>query len=134
MSHERNDLRTLDDLLKDHVHSTTDDVDEYLKEKWLLAAIRTLVKSRIQAGLTQRQVAETLGTTQSAIARLEAGNDIKLSRLWDYLHACGHVPSDIASLPLISTSAHEEAIASRDDRESAVSDELLATAVRAGRS
>lgn len=32
-----------------------------------------MVEARIRAGLTQAQLAERMGTTQSAVARLEAG-------------------------------------------------------------
>ncbi len=94
------ELLTREDLLREYVYSSEEATDEYMKEMWLLAIIGSLVRSRIQAGLTQRQVGEALGTTQSAIARLEAGNDIKLSRLWDYLRVCGHEPSEVAVLPL----------------------------------
>jgi ribosome-binding protein aMBF1 (putative translation factor) len=34
---------------------------------------RALIKRRIEAGLSQSQLAERLGTTQSSVARLESG-------------------------------------------------------------
>ena len=41
---------------------------------WFFAAIADQVaKRRVEQGLSQRQLAELTGTTQSAIARLEAG-------------------------------------------------------------
>lgn len=38
------------------------------------AVISDLIAARIKRGMTQKDVAEKLGTKQSAIARLEAGN------------------------------------------------------------
>ena len=35
--------------------------------------VRTLIKARASAGLTQAEVAERMGTTQSTVARLEGG-------------------------------------------------------------
>ena len=43
-------------------------------EGWLFAAIASQVAEQRQAhGLSQRELAELVGTTQSAIARLESG-------------------------------------------------------------
>jgi len=38
------------------------------------AVISQLISARLKKGLTQKDVAEKLGTRQSAIARLESGN------------------------------------------------------------
>jgi ribosome-binding protein aMBF1 (putative translation factor) len=48
-------------------------VREYdaLEEEFALAA--ALIAARAEAGLTQQEVAERMGTTQSVIARLEGG-------------------------------------------------------------
>jgi transcriptional regulator with XRE-family HTH domain len=46
--------------------------------------------ARIAAGLTQAQLAQRLGTTQSAIARLEAaGSNPRIATLEGALRACG---------------------------------------------
>jgi ribosome-binding protein aMBF1 (putative translation factor) len=59
-----------------------------LHEKWLrdpeyrqefealepeFALVREVIGARVRAGLTQEQLAQRMGTTQSAIARLESG-------------------------------------------------------------
>jgi DNA-binding XRE family transcriptional regulator len=49
-----------------------------------------LVARRLELGLTQTQVAATMGTSQSAVARLEAGDgDVRLSTLERYAAALG---------------------------------------------
>ena len=47
---------------------------EYARLAPRYAVISDLIAARIRKGMTQRQVAEQIGTKQSAIARLEAGN------------------------------------------------------------
>ena len=47
---------------------------EYDKLRPRYALISQLIKARIENGLTQKQLAEKIGTKQSAIARFESGN------------------------------------------------------------
>lgn len=47
--------------------------DEYEKAEAEFAVIGAMIRARTEASLTQAEVAERIGTTQSAIARLEAG-------------------------------------------------------------
>jgi transcriptional regulator with XRE-family HTH domain len=52
--------------------------------------IRDLVAQRQAAGLSQTQVAARMGTSQSAVARLEAGaTDVRASTLERYAAAVG---------------------------------------------
>jgi predicted transcriptional regulator len=54
------------------------------------ALARELVDRRVELGLTQTQVAARMGTSQSAVARLEAGQgDVRLSTLERYAAALG---------------------------------------------
>ena len=46
---------------------------EYEKADAEFAVIEALVRARTKANLTQAELAERLGTTQSAVARLEGG-------------------------------------------------------------
>ena len=49
-----------------------------------------LVARRVQLGLSQTEVAARMGTSQSAVARLESGDaDVKLSTLERYVGALG---------------------------------------------
>ncbi len=62
-------------------------VDAALKERRLL---RELASRRVELGLSQKIVAELMGTTQPALARLERGEiDPKLSTLERYAAALG---------------------------------------------
>ncbi len=56
------------------------------------AFLDEFLKARAAAGITQAQVAERIGTTQSAIARLESGSgkhSPSLATLQKYAHALG---------------------------------------------
>ncbi|MDA8283011.1 MAG: helix-turn-helix domain-containing protein [Actinomycetota bacterium] len=51
-----------------------------------------LVSRRVQLGLSQTEVAARMGTSQSAVARLESGTaDLRLSTLERYAAALGQV-------------------------------------------
>ena len=52
---------------------------------------------RQAAGRTQTQVADALGTQQSAVSRMERGGDLLLSSLTSYIHAAG---ADAAELTI----------------------------------
>ena len=51
--------------------------------------VRELVRARTHAGLTQTQVAERMGTTQSVVARLESGKPPSMKRLQRFADATG---------------------------------------------
>ena len=70
----------------------------YLLERWLVSATGKLREARREAGLTQEEVAERLGTKQPAIARLERDHEgrFSLRRFAEYALACGVLPFDIA--------------------------------------
>jgi DNA-binding XRE family transcriptional regulator len=53
--------------------------------------LRELAAKREKAGLTQEEVARRMGTSQSAVARIERGEiDAKLSTVGRYAAAIGH--------------------------------------------
>jgi len=82
---------TIADLASEYA-SRHDTSVEYLKARWITQAIAMLRNYRIDAGMSQKDIAEALDTKQPAIARLERGEDITLGRIWDYLFACGKAP------------------------------------------
>jgi len=53
------------------------------------ALINELLKARTRAKLTQAQVARRMGTSQSAVARLESGRSPSLASLRKYAKATG---------------------------------------------
>jgi predicted transcriptional regulator len=64
---------------------------EALEPEFALA--RTLIEARTNAGLTQEQVAERMGTTQSVVARLESGSSLpSMKSIRRYAEATGTKP------------------------------------------
>jgi transcriptional regulator with XRE-family HTH domain len=68
--------------------------------------IAALVRARQESDLSQTQIAARMGTTQSAVARLESGQlDARLSTLERYAAALGHTvdwqvrPSESSTRP-----------------------------------
>ncbi|MCW5725174.1 MAG: helix-turn-helix domain-containing protein [Maricaulaceae bacterium] len=63
---------------------------EYAQADAEYAVIEALVRARTQARLTQAELAKRLGTTQSAVARLEGGHvSPSLATLRRYAEATG---------------------------------------------
>jgi len=60
---------------------------ESLEEEFAL--IDVLVKARTRSGLTQAQVADRLGVSQPAVARIESGKNISYKALRRYASAIG---------------------------------------------
>jgi len=55
------------------------------------SAAEVIRNARVQAGLSQRELAGKLATTQSAVARLEAhGSNPRVQTVERALHATGH--------------------------------------------
>ena len=66
---------------------------EYAKVDAEFALIEAMITARREAKLTQAELAEKIGTTQSAIARLEGGRVFpSISTLRRYAEATGHQP------------------------------------------
>lgn len=69
----------------------------YLRSSWFYRTMEAIRDARLRNGLTQQDIAEKLGTTQSAIARLENAHtgNFSLDRLLKYAWACGAAPLDL---------------------------------------
>ena len=65
--------------------------EEYDRADAEFSLIEAMIRARRDAKLTQAELAERIGTTQSAIARLEAGRvSPSISTLRRYAEATGH--------------------------------------------
>jgi transcriptional regulator with XRE-family HTH domain len=65
---------------------------QYAKLNEEFALLDEFLKARAASGITQAEVAERIGTTQSAVARLESGSgkhSPSLATLHKYAHALG---------------------------------------------
>jgi transcriptional regulator with XRE-family HTH domain len=88
----KNGTVTLDDLIAEHIR-TPAQRQMLLRVGWVNRVMLQLVSARVEAGLTQAELGERMGKQQSAIARLERGDDLKLSTLFDYLAALDLTPA-----------------------------------------
>jgi len=78
--------------LKARALERVDVKDEYERLDEEFAFLDEFLRARAAAGITQAEVAERIGTTQSAIARLESGSgkhSPSLATLQKYAHALG---------------------------------------------
>lgn len=85
-------MSTLNDLKKRWLKDPKFKV-EYEKHALEFAIAEKLVKERLKAKLTQHEVAKKMGTTQSAIARLESGSKLPtIKTIERYANALGKYP------------------------------------------
>ena len=76
--------------LKRRLMDNPEFADEYEKADAEFAIVEALVRARTKANLTQSELAERLGTTQSAVARLEGGRvSPSVATLQRYAEATG---------------------------------------------
>ncbi len=100
----------IENTLDDHVRALVADPERaarYFSRSWLTKATRTLRDTRKRAELTQTEVARRLGTTQSAVARLERDREGRytIRRYVDFVVACGAVPTDLSTVQLAQAQA-----------------------------
>lgn len=76
--------------IKRRLMKNTEFAAEYEKADAEFAIVEALVRARTKAKLTQAELAERLGTTQSAVARLEGGKvSPSIATLRRYAEATG---------------------------------------------
>jgi DNA-binding XRE family transcriptional regulator len=65
----------------------------YANESLEFAIAKKLISERLKARLTQEEIAKKMGTTQSAIARIESGAQLpSMKTIESYAHALGKFP------------------------------------------
>lgn len=62
---------------------------EYEAQEDEFTVLDACIAARTKSGLTQAQVAERLGVSQPAVARIESGKNVSLKTLRRYAHALG---------------------------------------------
>ena len=73
----------------------------YFLTAWFYHAMDAIRDARTRNGLTQSDVAEKIGTTQSVIARMENAHrgSFSLDRFLEYAWACGAAPLELEFVP-----------------------------------
>ncbi len=81
------------EAMKDKMLSDPDVREAYDAMTGEFALARELIAARVRAGLTQAELAERMGTTQSAVARIESGRRLpSMKTLLRYAKATGSRP------------------------------------------
>ncbi len=82
--------KSLDQKHKEMMESDPQYAKAYVDMEDEFQFARELIQARIRSGLTQQQIAEKMGTTQSTVARLESGGTMpSLRSLHRYAEATG---------------------------------------------
>lgn len=94
MSDKNLDLEVVsrEELFEEFVHADDESQIAFLQARWVRSMLEYLVELREVAGLSQRELAELLGTHQPTVARAERGKDMKLSTFFRHAACAGAVP------------------------------------------
>jgi transcriptional regulator with XRE-family HTH domain len=94
--------RTTSEMLQDL--GTPQDIIESVKDVENQEAVNILVSMRVAEGLTQKELADMLGCTQSRISKLEQGRDedLRIKDFLDYTRATGEAVWITVGTPTIS--------------------------------
>ncbi len=71
----------------------------YNEQEAEFSLVKTMIQARMNAGLTQEQVAERMGTTQSAIARIESGKTLPSMKTLTRYAKVLHMRPDVRFVP-----------------------------------
>jgi len=82
-------LRKRRQARRERVLATPCNREVYDETRLAYEVAEMLRNARLRARLTQREVAERVHTSQSNLARIEKGQNVKLSTLYSYARACG---------------------------------------------
>lgn len=94
MTNERFNPVTHDEAFVAQVLSDPETKHAYDELEEEYAALNAVLRARREAGLTQSEIAQRMGTTTSAVSRLESSllsqkHSPSLATLKKYAHACG---------------------------------------------
>ena len=92
--------RSLVDVERSVVNQTSSATNYWIEVGWKTNLSDAIWRARYEAGISQSELAERLGTTQSEISKIERGKDIKLSRYVQIMVALGKVPTVPEFIPL----------------------------------
>jgi DNA-binding XRE family transcriptional regulator len=108
VAHDHDELLARAMKRKGFAHAYAESADEY-------ELVRELLAARVKAGLTQEQVAESMGTTKSAISRLEGAgkHSPSVSTLRRYARAVG-CEVEIRLVPALRSASASTAESLRD--------------------
>jgi transcriptional regulator with XRE-family HTH domain len=89
---------SVEELLEE---SASEASESYLLATWFYRAMESIRNARLRNGLTQSEVAERIGTTQSVVARMENAHrgSFSVHRFLEYAWGCGAAPLELEFVP-----------------------------------
>lgn len=91
---EHYDIASIEEILAEEGDEV---LESFLQSEWFYRAMRKIKEARKRNHLSQMEIAERLGTTQSVVARMENAHygNFSVARFIAYAWACGVAPVDL---------------------------------------